>query len=221
MLVNVQFLRFIAAALVVLYHADSHLRSTGASPGALFSFAEAVGFAGVDIFFVISGFIMAHTTAGDAGPSDASAFARRRIARIYSGYWPFFLLALGRFGWLAPERLSEASLVRSAILWPANVLLIAVSWTLVFEMVFYLLYSLLILLPTRQRNHVTVLLLLGFVAWATYAQFVRGAYRPGALETITLAEYYLLSPYTIEFLAGALLARGLATRRMSRRGAIA
>jgi peptidoglycan/LPS O-acetylase OafA/YrhL len=97
MLINVQFLRFAAAMLVVVYHVSAHIRDAGIDPGPFFQLSEAVGFAGVDIFFVISGFIMAYTTHAAAGAVDAWAFARRRMARIYSGYWPFFLLALHVF----------------------------------------------------------------------------------------------------------------------------
>ena len=192
MLVNVQFLRFIAAMLVVVYHATPHVRDAGADPGWFFSFAEAAGFAGVDIFFVISGFIMAHTTATSAGPADAWAFLRRRIARIYSGYWPFFLIALGVFWWVNPVHLHEAALARSAVLWPANVLLIAVSWTLVFEMVFYLLFTLLIAARLQQARLCLAALFAGIAAFAAWSHFVRHAYDPGRLETISLAERVVL-----------------------------
>ena len=87
MLINIQFLRLAAAMLVVFYHTSAHVRSTGAEQGLFFAVNDAVGFAGVDIFFVISGFIMAHTSFGDSGGVAGWAFLRRRIARIYSGYW--------------------------------------------------------------------------------------------------------------------------------------
>ena len=212
MLVNVQFLRFIAAMLVVVYHATPHVRDAGADPGWFFSFAEATGFAGVDIFFVISGFIMAHTTATSAGPADAWAFLRRRIARIYSGYWPFFLIALAVFWWVYPDHLHEAALARSAVLWPANVLLIAVSWTLVFEMIFYLMFTVLIAARLQRARLCLAALFAGIAAFAAWSHFFRHAYDPGQLETISLAEYYLLSPYLAEFLAGAILANRLLSR---------
>ena len=97
MLINIQFLRMVAAMLVVFYHTSAHVRSVGAEQGAFFAVNDAIGFAGVDIFFVISGFIMAHTSFSAAGWADGWSFLRRRLARIYSGYWPFFLLALALF----------------------------------------------------------------------------------------------------------------------------
>ena len=207
MLINVQFLRFFAAMLVVIYHSSSHLRTTGHELGSFFSWSEAVGFAGVDIFFVISGFIMAYTAGMAAGPRDSWAFFRRRCARIYSGYWPFFLLALLILSWVDPERIRSSSLIESAILWPANNLLIAVSWTLVFEMFFYLLFAMFIAFFDAKRNVVLKAMLGSIVCWSIYSQFVRKAYDPGQLEYMSLFEYYVLSPYLAEFLAGALLAR--------------
>ena len=209
MLINIQFLRFAAAMLVVFYHTSAQVRATGVDQGWFFALSEAVGFAGVDVFFVISGFIMAHTTRSDSGAGSAWSFFRRRLARIYSGYWPFFLLALAVFAWVNPAQLQNSSLVRSAILWPANVLLIAVSWTLIFEMFFYVLYAgLLVLSPTR-REFLLKLMLVFILGWSVYSQFVRHAYDQGQLESISLSEYYVLSPYLAEFLAGAIAASWL------------
>jgi len=199
--------------LVVLYHASAHVRDSGVDQGAFFALSEAVGFAGVDVFFVISGFIMAYTTREDAGLTDGWSFLRRRLARIYSGYWPFFLLALFLFAWISPSHLKEANLVRSAILWPANDLLIGVSWTLIFEMYFYLLYTVLITFSSRRRSVLLVATLVFVGVWSLYSQFIRHAYDPGRLELISLAEYYMLSPYLAEFLAGALLAGWLGRHR--------
>jgi len=205
MLVNIQFLRFAAAMLVVVYHASSHLRDSGVDQGAFFAVSEAIGFAGVDIFFVISGFIMAYTTPEASGPDDSWQFLRRRIARIYSGYWPFFLLALALFSWVNFSLIESSDLLKSAILWPTSRLLIPVSWTLIFEMFFYLLFSALLLGPVRHRFLILCILMVLIVGWNIYSQFVAHTYDPGQLDSIGLAEWYMLSPYLAEFLAGALL----------------
>ena len=159
MLINIQFLRFVAAMLVVVYHTSAHVRAAGVDQGAFFSLSESIGFAGVDVFFVISGFIMAYTTHSAAGFDDGWSFFRRRVARIYSGYWPFFIIAWALFSWIRPEHVESASMWRSAILWPANELLIAVSWTLIFEMFFYVLFTLLVFSALRQREILLRLLL--------------------------------------------------------------
>jgi len=219
MLINVQFLRFVAAMLVVVYHTSAHVRDARIDQGAFFALSESIGFAGVDVFFVISGFIMAFTTHSTSGLQAGWAFARRRIARIYSGYWPFFLVALVLFGWIRPEHVESASLWRSAILWPANELLIAVSWTLIFEMFFYVLFTFLVFSSSHRREILLRFLLAFIVCWAIYSQFGRRAYDPGQLETISLSEYYMLSPYLAEFLGGALIA-GWLRRNPGGRGLI-
>lgn len=192
--------------LVVVYHTSAHVRDAGIGLGPFFSISEAVGFAGVDVFFVISGFIMAYSTHAAGGITASWAFARRRMARIYSGYWPFFLLALALFAWVNPEQIESSSLARSAILWPANNLLIAVSWTLIFELFFYLLFTVLIASSQVHRETLLKILLALVIGWSLFSQFSRHAYDPGQLETISLAEYYMLSPYLAEFLAGGILA---------------
>ncbi|HET6564239.1 MAG TPA: acyltransferase [Xanthomonadales bacterium] len=206
MLINIQFLRMVAAMLVVFYHTSAHVRSMGAEQGAFFAINDAIGFAGVDIFFVISGFIMAHTSFSAAGWADGWSFLRRRLARIYSGYWPFFLLALALFAWVDMQFLRDARLFRSAILWPAWPQLIAVSWTLTFEMFFYLLFTVVIALTVKVRSALLWLLFALMLAFTAYSEFVRHAYAPGSLEYMGVAEYYILSPYLLEFLGGALVA---------------
>lgn len=212
MLINIQFLRFAAAMLVVLYHSSAHIRSVGIDQGLLFATSEAIGFAGVDIFFVISGFIMAWTTTAESGATDAFRFLRRRVARIYSGYWPFFLLAIAVFAWAMPGLLERADVPRSAILWPTRSLLLAVSWTLIFELFFYFCYTLLIALGRGRDTIILLLAFAGISAWALYSHFIRGAYAPGSLEYMSLAEYYMASPYLAEFIGGALSAKWLMRR---------
>ena len=211
MLINIQFLRFVAALMVVLYHGAAHLRTAGHDPGWLFGFGESAGFAGVDIFFVISGFIMAWTTESVTGADGAVNFAKRRVARIYSGYWPFYLMALILFTWLSPQYLSNVDFTGSALLWPTDLhhLLIPVSWTLIFEMGFYALFTVLIAATGPGRDRVIVFLLIATLGWALFSQFVRGAYEPGRLEDMSVYEQYLAFPFLLEFLAGSVLAAWL------------
>lgn len=206
MLVNIQFLRFAAAMLVVFYHSSAHLRSTGVNQGFLYDIFEAIGFAGVDVFFVISGFIMAYTTTKDQGLDAAIGFFKRRVARIYSGYWPFYLLALGVFAWVGGNFLTDVAFWNSFILWPGGKPLIAVSWTLIYEMFFYIMFTLLIIFTASKRNVLLLFLFLGIVFWSIYSHFVRHAYDEGHLVFMSLSEAYMASPYLAEFLGGSLLA---------------
>ena len=215
MLVNIQFLRFAAAMLVVFYHSSAHLKSTGVEQGPLFDIFEAIGFAGVDVFFVISGFIMAYTTMEKQGLDPAINFFKRRLARIYSGYWPYYFIAIALFVWVGGQYLANANLWKSFFLWPGQPL-IAVSWTLTYEMFFYIVYTLLIIFTASRRHQLLWVLLLGIAAWSVYSHFVRQAYDEAHLVHMSLAEAYMASPYLAEFLSGSLLAGWLSKHQQGR-----
>src|SRR4029078_5896973 len=89
-------MRGLAALSVVGGHAVSarpDMVGAGVSEGALTILAS-----GVDIFFVISGFIIASTAAAQ---SDALNFVFRRAVRIYPVYWLVLLAALISSPWIA------------------------------------------------------------------------------------------------------------------------
>jgi exopolysaccharide production protein ExoZ len=102
------------------------------------------GAAGVDIFFVISGFIMLYVSFpnGRAAASPLS-FLVKRIARVYPFYWFCVCLILGLWiaGFYRSLQVDADTLVRSILLFPSEHLIIGVSWTLVYEMYFYLVFA--------------------------------------------------------------------------------
>ncbi len=131
--------RGIAAFLVVLYHASVHMdKETGERP---FSSAFLFGHAGVDFFFVISGFIIFYVHRWHLGePSRLPDYFMRRIARIYPLFWValvFSMLMLVLKGEALP---SFDVLSLDALLVPADSL-VGVSWTLRHEMLFYALFG--------------------------------------------------------------------------------
>ncbi|HEX9432895.1 MAG TPA: acyltransferase [Burkholderiales bacterium] len=87
MLDSVQALRALAALCVVVYHVDFVAR----------------GAFGVDIFFVISGFIICHVTA-----ADHDGFLRKRLIRIVPLYWTG-TLCLFVLAFFAPQLLKSAA----------------------------------------------------------------------------------------------------------------
>jgi peptidoglycan/LPS O-acetylase OafA/YrhL len=110
------------------------------------------GFAGVDFFFVLSGFIILHIHADDIGqPRALGAYLWKRFSRIYPAYWVVFLLALPVY-LLVPnygfgyERDPDV-FVRAFWLFPhpQTHVVLTISWTLVHEIFFYVLFGLLIL----------------------------------------------------------------------------
>ena len=155
MLNGLQVLRAFAAYAVVAFHVFEFLH---ADPGFGVGRFE-VGKAGVDLFFVLSGFIMVYTTAADEPPA---RFIIKRATRIVPLYWAATALAvLVAFvrPWLLPHAdLSPAAIAKSFAFIPAPDLsgalqpVLFVGWTLNFEMMFYALFALTLFLPARHRT---------------------------------------------------------------------
>lgn len=134
MIWSLQVLRFVAALMVVYVHAAQTAVKVTGSNGLLPRDFQVVGFAGVDIFFVISGVIIARTAPGLTWRS----FAWRRFRRIVPLYLlisiPYAIVAYKTgFGW--------RDAVATILLWPATDQMTApalpAAWTLCFEMLFY------------------------------------------------------------------------------------
>lgn len=104
-LCSLQALRAVAATMVVLFHAYVHLDVRNIIPG-IPALVDA-GRAGVDIFFVISGFIMVYISKDSFGKRGASRdFMIRRIIRVVPVYW-FYTLLIASILFIAPRLFSE------------------------------------------------------------------------------------------------------------------
>lgn len=160
---SVQSLRGIAAALVVLYHAQGNVLLRYSDHYSLLNSFYALrdfGGLGVDIFFVISGFIMVHTSRNYFGVSNAGVnFMLRRLIRIAPMYWlvTAFIISLLTF---APSVFSTLKLqwphvIQSVLFLPTQnsageyAPVLNVGWTLTYEMYFYILFALLLAFPMR------------------------------------------------------------------------
>ncbi len=158
-LYSLQVLRAIAAWMVVYHHYTQVLYDlhTSSSIGRFFS---DVGNFGVDIFFVISGFIMVYTLKRDLiSPAE---FMVRRILRVVPVYWLMtclFILVLHFFGTSFTSRIdwNFSSLLMSLFFIPhenpgtiGHYPLLYPGWTLNFEMFFYAWLSLTLLLFPRR-----------------------------------------------------------------------
>jgi len=181
-LVSVQALRAVAATAVLLFHV--HL--------------VPLGFAGVDVFFVLSGLIM-----GMVGVKERpGVFMRRRVARIVPLYWAVTLAMCGLagLGLLRNFRFDAESLVKSLLFVPFRngdgelFPLVVPGWTLNFEMMFYAVFAL--LLPTGRVREWALVVLLALGAVGAMV-----AFRNPVLATYT-------SPLLFEFAGGLALSLG-------------
>ena len=151
---NINLLRAFAALAVVVYHVIVHMNwEAFPSDGPLLVFR--IGWIGVDLFFVISGFVITRSALG-LWRADQVTFWRkygaRRIARIV----PLYLLTCAL--WVAlfmPEFFEQrttrwlwqigAHVTFTHSFWPMTFdSILGVNWTLALEMQFYLLVALLI-----------------------------------------------------------------------------
>ncbi|PVM88513.1 acyltransferase family protein [Caulobacter endophyticus] len=200
-LANVQILRLVAAVIVVFGHAQQELREM-AGPTTLASWRPIPWGFGVDIFFVISGFIM-YIVAGDSfGSLRASRrFLARRLERIAPLYWIFTsaLLALTLLGFGSGGKPDWVQTLASYLFFPVHRAdgairpILSVGWTLNYEMLFYVLFALAMLLPKRVGMAALSATLLTLVALAPLA-------RQGPAFAV-----YWTDPIILEFAAGLLL----------------
>ncbi len=161
-LISIQLLRALAAVLVLIGHAlhDSNFIAAKSGQAELYQHFMDFGL-GVDIFFVISGFIMLYTTAGKFGtPGAARQFLIRRLQRIAPLYWLMTTaLIVGAF--IAPKLLNVPiegwrPIVESYLFIPglrANGEvrpILALGWTLNYEMFFYALFACCLFFPLKR-----------------------------------------------------------------------
>ncbi len=167
---SVQILRAVAALAVVAFHFGQPLVDDFAL---LPSNPLPMGSDGVDIFFVISGFIMAYTTAG-VDQRSPGQFAWKRLARIVPLYW-VLTLALFALSAVAPELLSTGSasladLGKSLAFIPyvrddgMAVPILFLGWTLNYEMFFYAVFTIALLLAPRFRLQAVIGAMVALVA---------------------------------------------------------
>ncbi len=141
-------LRLIAALMVVGYHYVAYDRGTspwGADAGATFpglQLPASYGWLGVDLFFVISGFVICLSAWGRT----PGAFFRSRAIRLFPAYWAAVLLTFAVVSlWpvvRGPVGLSDALLNLTMLQEPLGVRSVdPVYWTLWAEARFYLLFA--------------------------------------------------------------------------------
>lgn len=192
MLFGLQYLRAIAAIAVVVFHA-------GSRSGLNFHFGEA----GVDLFFVLSGFLMVAITGPQARPLP---FMTNRVRRIVPIYWiATSVVLLGALvGAFPAMRIEPGHVIASYLfvpwtspsngqVWP----LLVPGWTLNLEMLFYLLFA--ALLPVAGQVRQVAILTALFVALVVVGILFRPSH---ALLTA------YTDPILLEFAAGCWLGIG-------------
>ncbi|NNA02801.1 acyltransferase [Pseudomonas lundensis] len=159
MLNSIQALRALAAWIVVFHHymqVAYKFSLTDPVSVALFKY----GAIGVDLFFVISGFVIYLSSSGKS--QTPKVFAAHRIARIAPAYWLFTLITTATLI-LAPGIVpltiyTPEFLLKSLLFIPAQnpsgigmYPIVTMGWTLNYEMAFYAIFFLSLYLPAKFR----------------------------------------------------------------------
>lgn len=167
---GIQAMRGIAALSVVCGHAVTMRWDMGLTPQ---QGASALGLlaSGVDIFFVISGFIIANTASemGKArGRMGAIRFAFKRAGRIYPVYWAVLTAAFISSYWIAvfPAEANYSTAVGLEQILSLTTMnyYVPPAWSLCFELYFYAAVAVIILIAPRHVMQALVAALCALVA---------------------------------------------------------
>lgn len=209
-LLGLTTLRFLAALHVVLFH----MRVEGLLPGGPWWYQNfaSIGYTGVNLFFVLSGFILVYTYANV--PANPRRFWQARFARIYPAYAlslvltaPFFFFAVRHLDipYLAWSKqhleaacgltlgLLQSWFPQAALTWNA------VCWSLSVEAFFYLVIPLL-LVWTKQstpRKQFSGILVWSLVSLAISVWYI--VVHPDGIDKINSGETTLLWKNILSF----------------------
>lgn len=195
---NIQGLRGLAVLAVVLFHLGG-MEHFFLSGRALLPNFFNYGFSGVDLFFVISGFIMVMVTRSQSGGSAARHFLYHRVTRIYPLYW-FYALLLWLLHFLLirqpinPEVSSWGYILKCLLLCPQKASpFLPVAWTLIHEMYFYLMVAAILCLPIKKS----------FIGWTLWiVALIIGNFILHTQHITSPVWTLILHPLTFEFLLG-------------------
>ena len=139
----IQLLRYAAAVMIILFH-------LGIDPS---------GYKGVDLFFIISGFVLYYRYQIMIALSDMRLYCIKRVTKIYLLYWTCLLL----YYFYQPYPINS-SLLKSVFLIPGHYAIIPVSWSLSYELFFYFMFGCWILIPADRMRRITFGIFLGITS---------------------------------------------------------
>lgn len=199
-IVSIQALRYIAAALVVVHHVLLTINNYYGDIGSLYDYGNIRKFGefGVDIFFIISGFIIFYTNWDNFdGVGSKKIFLYNRLIRIVPIYWIFTIISVAIFFLFPSITSANVNLVNflgSIFFIPVDSHpILKVGWSLNYEMYFYFIFALLL-----SFGRVTAIFLLGAIF---------------AIQILIFYDYdgssYIIKmisdPLLVEFYAGCIL----------------
>jgi exopolysaccharide production protein ExoZ len=209
MLVHIQILRFFAAAAVIAFHALGVPPKGFEVPESPISFALSYGGRGVDLFFVISGFIIFYATHGSK--LTPAEFLRRRVERIVPLYF-FMIFAVtmlavtlpatfGTPGWYTPRHIFKS--LAFVAFTDGEMPVVYVGWSLEYEMYFYLAVAALMTLTRDAWRNIVMI----FSALAVLGRI------PGVEAALGNCAFFA-DPIILEFVFGVIVGNAFVNGRI-------
>lgn len=204
---GIQYLRGLAALLVVVSHANGMMRFPeyfGASP---FPDMETLGRFGVGVFFVISGFIIVLVSLDAEGRARTSRrhFLWRRFVRIVPFMWVCFI-GYNLLSFAGTGRMEWGPFLRAMVLWPTGELKPNVAWTLRHEWLFYMLFAV-TMLTVRPRPVFLAIWAVAPLAVTAAAMLVPGFFASLSPAVLDLTNTLLIGRgASLQFAIGMVLA---------------
>lgn len=189
---DIDLLRFIAALSVVLFHYT--FRGCSADNLSNVSYSEILfitkyGYLGVELFFIISGFVILMT----AQSGSVKKFLISRFTRLYPTFWIgvifsalfIYIFNAEKFSFTIKQFFVNLTMVPQFF---GEKLIDGVYWTLLIELKFYFLIVLILLL--KKLNYIKVILFL-WVLWSIFFYFTHFPYKLNAILFPTYSSYFV------------------------------
>ena len=212
---NLTYLRGVATLVVMLFHVttiydDKYL-------GGIFT----PGWSGVEMFFVLSGFLMIYTYSSNISTKE---FVRKRLIRIIPAYWIYTIMVfaiqyvmfkLKNFcfiGWVYQEGMSLKQMLPkliSALLFDpiSKSFLLPTAWTLSYEILFYVICIILFFRGKKAFYGIVSVWTIGSIL-----NIVSG------FNNDILG--FVFSQYTLEFVAGIVIAEIVIAKKYTRESGV-
>lgn len=231
---GIQCLRAFAVMIVVFSHYSVIINDYTGVNDAINILTQNSPFA-VDLFFFISGFIMVYTTNGSISHRVVRSldFIIKRVLRIFPVYYfclfVFVFLILVHDNYDSLKSISINEIVKSFLLVPLNPYdkppfygysLIVPAWTITYEVYFYFIFSLTLLITSKYRTIVcsSILLVISLVLQIhSHGSFTLDAQN----ATVSNKDIFSLiafasNPITFDFIIGMLIAEAYNSRHVSK-----
>lgn len=193
-------LRGIAVLNVVLFHCFYMLSSTHYFGQNIMANISKYGWLGVDLFFIISGFVISFTL---YKYNNVKSFCVARFARLYPTYWAAIIFAailcFAQYRHIDLSQYLINFLMFQGLLHLSNVS--GVFWTLSFELTFYTIAAVMFYFGFFKKNKVFVFWGMITLAWELMNYF--GAVHPHSI--LSKLGYLLVLQYSPLFMFGIFL----------------